>query len=491
MNNVKGFEWSKGETKCLKEEYLINKKSVSEVMNILNEKFWKGKPVRRYKAVELKINRMGYNKGRHSSYGAGKINPKQKQIWELKKIGGYSDVQIAESLKIPVGTVKSTLNYLKEHTMLNEVLIDNIRMSKDDGYQKMQTSKELMNQISLLQKENNRLKAVTSIMVESMQTVIAKLPPIRVPEIIIKKGMHKPENAILELGDIHIGEKTVKGDVANASEYDFDKFVKRLTVLRDAIYECIDIHRSKIPINTLDINVLGDLVAGENIYIGQMRDIDRSLMEQVFEGAHELSEKLLTPMCKLFNKVNVRCVYGNHGRTGKPGEFSSKTNFDYISYRFLKQVFANQSNIEFFISECPLMLFKLPEAPKFTHLMSHGSEINSWMSIPFYGLQRDAGKYVQLFNMPIHYLHMGHFHNKATLDVPYGELLLNGNFPGGSDLSIFKMKTKSRPKQLLFGFNNTYGITWRYDIYLAPLEDMKLDRKGIYTPWNDQHFNIK
>jgi hypothetical protein len=96
------------------------------------------------------------------------------------------------------------------------------------------------------------------------------------------------------------------------------------------------------------------------------------------------------------------------------------------------------------------------------------------------------GKSVQMFNMPIHYWHLGHFHSSAKIDMAYGEQLINGAWTGGSELSIFKLKTKNRPKQLLFGFNNTRGITWRYDLQLTPYEVPQKDSSGFFTAWNKE-----
>jgi hypothetical protein len=486
-----GIPWSKEEEQTLKRLFLDQRERLGDVLKTINDKFWKGKPIRTYKGLEVKLERKGWYRKKHSNFTMGKISDKQKSIWEMKQLGGYSNSQIAEILHIPIGTVRSNYNYLKEHSMVNESRKNLAAAAGEEKMKLMNTNKELLDNVNQLQGENARLRTVTAIIVDNMQSVIKKLPPVKPPEIIIKKGMHKPEVAILELGDIHVGEKVLRADVANTTEYGFNEFLKRVDTLREGVLECVDIQRSKIPVDTLEINMLGDIVTGEDIYIGQMRNLDKDLMAQTFEGSHVLATKLIYHFAKYFKKIRIRCVWGNHGRGfGKPGAVAPRTNFDYIVYMFLKQMFADQHNVEFFIAECPLMLYQIPEAPKFTHLISHGNEVNSWMSLPFYGLQRDIGKYIQLFNMPVHFWHLGHHHNKATIDIPYGEQIINGTFVGGSELSVLKMKTKSKPKQLLFGFNNNHGITWRYDINLTPMQNMEIDAKGIYTAYNKQTFEM-
>ena len=486
-----GIVWSPKEAKDLKRLFQVENKYMDEIAKILNDKYWNGKKVRTNGSVEKKIHREGWWKKKHSRFSRNSITPKQKKIWQLKYVHKLTNVKIAKIMGIPLGTVKSNLSYMKNHSMMKENNAIDAEIAAAGDPDEIRTNEQLIETNKSLEKQLTRAKAVTSIIVDNVIDVVKKLPPIKPPTIIVKKGMHKPEIAVLELGDLHMGEKVRKGDVADTTEYSFDKFVERTKILREGIIECVDIQRSKIPIDTLEINGLGDMVTGEDIYIGQMRSIDRDLMDQTFKGAHTLAKELIYPMAKYFKHVRFRGVWGNHGRGfGKPGQVSPRTNFDYVVYMFLKQMFSEVKNVDFLVAECPIMLYQIPEAPEFTHLMSHGNTINSWMQIPFYGLQRDAGKYVQLFNMPIHYIHMGHFHNAAKIDVPYGELILNGTFVGGSELSVIKMKTKSRPKQILFGFNRTRGKTWSYDIQLTPMTKMEKDEKGIYTAWNHDTFNL-
>jgi len=478
---ISGIRWANNEIKDMRKLYIVKNMSSEETARHLNEKYWKGENVRTWRAIEHKARTSGMKKREHSKYAYGRITPVHNKIWQLYKNNVKLD-EISKLCSIPLGTVKSAIHYMKNCTMMNQVKLIDSKLSKDE-IADVKTKQELINNIQDLERQLTRAKATTSVIVDAISTVVKDLPPIKVPTFIIKKGMHKPETAMLELGDIHVGEKVLKQDVANVAEYDFDKFIKRMEILRDGIIECIDIQRSKIPIDTLDINMLGDIVTGEDIYLGQNRNIDMELTKQTFEGAHALSELLLSPMCAYFKKVRVRAVWGNHGRGwGRPGQVHPRTNFDYIVYRFLNEQYKNQSNIEFYIAECPLMLYILPEAPKYTHLISHGDEVGRWMSIPFYGIQRDMGRYVQLFNTNIHYWHMGHHHSAAKIDMPYGEQIVNGTFVEGTELSVLKMKTKSRPKQLLYGFNNSRGITWRYDIQLSPMVNMVQDSDGIFTP---------
>ena len=479
-----GTLYSTEEADAIKKCYLEEHMKIRDIVDLINKKFWNGHKVRTYKSIENKVLSSGWARTKHSDYISRATTPKIKEMLRLKK-AGKSQAAISEMMNVPLGTIKSSLNYIKTKTIYNDVEDQKKEYVDDEDLKECAHKEELQRRIEMLEKDLAKSRAVNSIIIDTVKNSIAVLKPLKIPTIIISsKKMHKAETAMLELGDLHIGEKIVKEEVANVTEYNFDIFCKRLDVLTEGIAECINIQRSKIPIDTLDINVLGDIVTGENIYLGQTRNTDMMLMDQTFEGANRLANRLILPCAQMFNKVRLRCVWGNHGRVGKPGEFHQKTNFDYIVYVFLKEVLKRQKNVEFYIAECPVMLFKLPEAPSWTHLISHGNEVGSWMSIPFYGMERDHGKYMQLFGMNINYWHLAHHHRACRIDVPYGERLLNGTFVGGSELSVMKMKTLSQPKQLFFGFNEKRGITWRYDIQLDTMKQLGADHEGIYTPHN-------
>lgn len=475
-----GVPFSESEVKRLCYLYIDQNKTVPEIVKMLNIEFWDGVKVRTQRTIESKLFSMKITKGYRSNVKGKVFRGMTAKIVDLKK-RGFSYVEVSDKLGVPVGTVKSTISQIKS-TDKKQKLQQQLVAENNQTLAQMETQDELLRRIDALEKCLIKERATNQLIVDTIKTSTRALKPAQVPNIIIHRGMHKPETAMLELGDLHCGEKIVKEEVANVTEFNFDLFMERTDILCAGILECVDIQRSKIPIDTIDINVNGDIVTGEDIYLGQNRNIDLPLVKQTMEGANVLTTRLIQPLSKFFKKVRIRAVWGNHGRPSRPGQFHPKTNFDYIAYQFMFEQLRAQKNVEFYIAECPLMLFRLPEAPDWLHLLSHGDEVRGSMGLPYYGLERDHGRYVQLFGQAINYWHLGHHHSRASIDIPYGERIVNGSYVGGSDLSVFKMKTKSQPKQLLFGFNNSRGITWRYDIKLAPMEKLVADSNMIYTP---------
>ena len=422
--------YTKEEEKDLRDWYVKDNYTMVEVVKLANDKYHNGYNIRSYRGLETYFRRRRIVKSEHSQYHKGVISARKKKIWYMKNQLGLSQSQIAEKLKMSLGTVKSTLSYFKNNTVLNELKDINKEMATNEDVLEQKTKDQLLSEIHLLEKQLDKERSVNGLIVEAVERQMVKLNPIiKTPTIIIRPGMHKPETAMLELSDLHIGEYLIKRDSANMEEYNYNIFLERLDKLTAGIMECVDIQRSKIPINTIDINMMGDIVTGEDIYLGQGRSLDLPLVNQVFDGSEAIAERLIVPLLKFFNKVRIHAVWGNHGRGfGKPGTVHQRTNFDYIVYRTLKTRFANNPQVEYYIAECPIMLFSLPESPDWTHLISHGDEVGSWMGLPFYGMQRAHGKYGQMLGMNINFWHTGHTHNGAKIDIPYGQQIKNGCF---------------------------------------------------------------
>jgi len=89
---------------------------------------------------------------------------------------------------------------------------------------------------------------------------------------------------------------------------------------------------------------------------------------------------------------------------------------------------------------------------------------------------------IQLTGLFIDYLWIGHHHQAATIDASVGKKILNGSWTGADELSVTKMHAGNQPKQVLCGFNETRGMTWQFDIQLAPRRHLVADEAGIYTP---------
>jgi len=120
--------------------------------------------------------------------------------------------------------------------------------------------------------------------------------------------------------------------------------------------------------------------------------------------------------------------------------------------------------------------FKIPdsfstciEVEGYGFYLTHGDEILSWNSIPWYGIERKTRRLTALSatqNKRIHYYCFGHFHSPATQNVLDGETIINGAWVATDPYAYEKLSVFNEPSQWLFGVHNDRGISWRLNMLL-------------------------
>ncbi len=341
-----------------------------------------------------------------------------------------------------------------------------------------------------LQAQNRQLKATNELIIEATKDAMVKLPSFILPEVhVIKDRKRKPQVIMLDISDIHGGEIVRPEDVAGLAHYNFDICKEQMDTLTEGVLSICDSQQlGGIPLPKLVINFLGDCVTNEDIYIGQGRDIDRILVDQIVQLASELSRRVLYPLCQYFPEVVANAVWGNHGRLGRKGQYHQRTNADYLLYHFMRQTMSHVENFRMRISLSNFMGYVLPEDPERPHLLAHGDAVRSYMMIPWYGLSRWEARMVALTQVPWGFTHLGHHHQAASIDGPHGERIMNGSWPGGSDFSINQLQVGNQPKQTLLGLHPEHGRTFQYSIYLQKARPkLTVGEDGLYTPvWQEE-----
>ena len=215
----------------------------------------------------------------------------------------------------------------------------------------------------------------------------------------------------------------------------------------------------------LKIHMLGDMLEGMGIFPSQAYNVDQDLYDQFFSFG-DLVCKLLLELLQLYDRVEIKCVPGNHGRVGKKGEYPHYINWDLFWYKHLEQKLQNYDRITWDITKSWWMTDTNHDT---TSLLIHGDGIKSWMSIPYYGIERADSRYTKLFaSMRNQYqiLEMGHFHTPTILPAPTGHTIINGCFTGASVYALKDLTTTTRPVQIMFGVHKDHGKTWDFPIYL-------------------------
>lgn len=280
----------------------------------------------------------------------------------------------------------------------------------------------------------------------------------------------------LLMSDHHIGSFVSSPDTAGLEVYNFGVYQKRLDTLLDRVLLFKSLHSSHSVVRKIILPVLGDVVEGANIYATQAYEVDRVVVDQVFSGL-ELWHQFLLKLCAEFEVVELFCVWGNHGRLGK--EHPTRVNWDYVFYRFLQNLFREkQSNLRIYVSETPFMIFREGEKHFYLH---HGDNVQRYVSLPFYGLDRMARRLSGLFRVFLDYVMIGHFHQPATLPFTYGKMFINGSMRGTSQFAIERLTEGGIPSQTLLTFHAQQGVTGIHELVLSTQPKLRANARGIFT----------
>lgn len=344
---------------------------------------------------------------------------------------------------------------------------------------------DYITEVGKLRDELDRAERFEESLIETVGGSLALLPRLKVPDYSSRwappgKKKTATHAAMAVIGDCQVGECFTAADAsAMAHGYSFDSFVERSHILVDKIKELTYLHRHYDRVDDLYIMMLGDIVEGEEIYKKQRNYIDRRIIPQMYEGAEVLS-RAICDLAGYFKNVEIRCVWGNHGKIGP--YYADDQNFDAIAYMFMRQRLESVKNIKFYLSESYNMACRLRACPDYTWVVWHGENVKRYMTLPYYNFEKTAASYVQLANIPIHYFLIGHHHRHAEIDTPHGKLMINGNWVGASPLAVNVLKTGSIPSQMFFILHEKLGIVATYDIRLAKPVALTADDNGFFTP---------
>ena len=275
--------------------------------------------------------------------------------------------------------------------------------------------------------------------------------------------------AILDVSDVHVGELVRAEEVGGINRYDMQECRQRAGQLVAHAAAALELWRPAV----LHVHLLGDVITGERIYRGQQWNIDAPLIRQVIEAA-ELLAALIVRLAERVPLLRVYAVAGNHGRAGKPGEYDPRTNFDTFVYILLAQ---RLQGLEVYISDASWLAYVHPETG-LRHLLLHGDGIRSSLSIPYYGLDRAAREWGRTLGQAPHYVHVGHHHRAAEIQLPGGETLANGSWVGATAYGLHRYREAMDPEQRLHVFDPR-GLVATHRLRLAERARLQPGAAGV------------
>lgn len=341
--------------------------------------------------------------------------------------------------------------------------------------------KLLLDQNQRLQADLTKERDKTGLLIAALETAMQKyrISPVKVPKQERTYKTKEAQDFFALFSDSQIGEVVESEAVQGLSSYNFKIFQRRLNNWVHSILKFRHQDKKALGLNKLVLNFLGDNVEGETIYRGQAFYIDINLFDQVFEGSVKVAEAIRT-LASVFPQIECYGICGNHGRPGKKGEHHAKTNFDRFFYAFLSMALRDQTNVKFYTSDGPFMIVR---HHRHRIAMIHGHEAQSWMGIPYYGLDRVQMRLKGMFGgLNINLLLCGDKHDPAIL---HEAIIMNGSFVGGSNFSINTLLLNSVPSQRIFYLDPEWGAHRHTSMWLDEAPKIEEDENRILTPYTE------
>jgi len=224
------------------------------------------------------------------------------------------------------------------------------------------------------------------------------------------------EYACLVLSDVHYGKRNWFGALEEKSEetYNTDICVKEMNRLLESISDINTYLCGKYDFKKLYVFMVGDLLDNEVIVKGQQWFVDVGVGMQLINGI-DVFQQLFKQLLTMFPEVDVTLIGGNHGRMQHERmEAPFYNNFDYLLGRMLKKAFEKEKRITFTLPES---WFYVKQIWDWKYALHHGNTVYSWLSMPYYGLQR-IGK-ARRIEIPVDLEIIGHFHQAMEMSYDF------------------------------------------------------------------------
>jgi hypothetical protein len=332
--------------------------------------------------------------------------------------------------------------------------------------------------VKALREEREELEAVAGersirATLETIASAVAKQfdppPPYRPPA----RKNRKPsvETMVQHFSDWHGGEVVKAESVRDFNHFDKNVLRTRATTVAEAhltIKEMMEAGGGW-RFEKLVLALNGDFVSG-TIHELEKHGDHENVVWAVYETSMVLAESI-RQLAAAYPEVEIFCTSGNHGRLPDARRVQQKEptrSWDTVVYLFAREHLRLMRHVKWWIPNSYTAAF---EVYGWRFLQTHGHDVKSWNSIPFYGLNRLVTNINALESgrgTPIHYWLFGHFHTSSSLPHATGEMHVNGSLIGGTEFSVNALGKADRPQQFMCGVHPEKGLTGKWSLYAEP-----------------------
>lgn len=168
-----------------------------------------------------------------------------------------------------------------------------------------------------------------------------------------------------------------------------------------------------------------------------------------------------------WERVDLYCVPGNHGRSGKHQH--ENANWDLVFYRFLQGKLAGEpaGKLALHMNSDDYFLFPV-DIRGHRYLLYHGDKIYGTAGIPWYGVQNRLLRWNTSDSLGhLDVMCMGHFHALAHWRVNRLQVLSTGTMVTNDEWALTTLGFDSANQWWLVGASDKHPITWQYGLDLA------------------------
>lgn len=279
----------------------------------------------------------------------------------------------------------------------------------------------------------------------------------------LKSQAKREESSILDISDIHLGMVNEVFDSSTGKKevtYNMSIFEKELSNLCGSVFQIHEILTNAYKLRELTIFLLGDIVTNDRIFPEQTFEIEKVVGLQIWDGISYLT-KFINNMLKIYEKITVVGVVGNHGRSN-PTHYNEpvENNFEFFIYKTLQRQFDKSKRVTIIVPETRRYIHPVCG---WRHLIEHGDSMRGSTPNIIEKQIKDLKLNIGGFDV----LHFGHFHKLNETEI--GESVIvkqNGCWIVKDNYGFNKFKNYSIPKQHFFGCNTKRPETWSYKIDL-------------------------
>ena len=291
-----------------------------------------------------------------------------------------------------------------------------------------------------------------------VKTAVQALDPLpEVPFILPDRHRSKtPITVVLHRTDWHVGEVNDPKGTDGWGGYNWQIAQDRvLGQLTPAFLEWLDTQRSGYNIKDLVILDTGDFISGD---IHQELLVTNEFPMPVQTAkAGQLLAQMTAELAPHFEKITVHQIGAdNHSRLTKKPQAAQKSlnSMSYLVYEIHNALVEKHTNIVNLRAEG---IKELVTIGNYNFLVEHGDSVKSWMSLPAYGIEREAAREAKrrMFNgKGYHYIVIGHFHTAF-----FGDLIMGGCL-GGTTAFDHQCGRVAQPTQTawLVGKRGSFGF---------------------------------